>query len=152
MLHVVAIGGATTIGLTVAGGVAGGFASGGISTRQYDWGRNRFGAGVIGTGIAEVIATGCIYDDWKRGVEDKTILTKFKEVYQYYSVRNRFVCPVTQEVTLSGDPVQIPCGSTFEKAALLQWHDENFANNISPTCPECRTIFTKTQFGIHMLH
>ncbi len=146
MLHVGAIGGATTIGLTVAGGVAGGFASGGTAPGILIGAGIGFGAGVIGTGIAEVIATGCIYDDWKRGVEDKTILTKFKEVYQEHPVLNRFVCPVTQEIIR--DPVQIPCGHTFEKAALLQWHDEKVANNISPTCPECRTVFTKTQFGI----
>lgn len=146
VLSVAKIGGATTIGFTIGGGVAGGLATGGTAPGILIGAGIGFGVGVLGTTIAGSIATGSIYDDWKRGVEDKAILVKFKDAYQSHPVLNRFVCPVTQEIIR--DPVQIPCGHTFEKEAISHWHDEKIANHVTPTCPECRTVFTKTQFSI----
>lgn len=146
LLNVAVVGGASSVGCGIAGGIAGGVISGGTPAGIAIGVGVGVGIGVVSSAIVASVNSANMYEDWKQSVEDKTILDKFKVAYEEHPVLNKFVCSVSGEMIR--DPVQLPCGHTFEKLSITQWHDRRVNTEIGATCPDCRAPFSKTQFSV----
>lgn len=146
LLNVAVVGGVGTISTTIGFSIAGGVITGGTPAGFAIGAGVGFGVGVISTAIVASVKSANIYEDWKQSVEDKTIIDKFKVAYEEHPVLNKFVCSVSGEMIR--DPAQLPCGHTFEKFNITQWHDSRVNTEIGATCPDCRAPFSKNQFSI----
>lgn len=136
-------GGKITAGCTVGGLVIGGCVAG--PKGMLIGGAAGLGVGLVATSIYGGVEIFKEYDDWKNSVEGKTVVEKFIEIKDNLPEFRGLLCPINKDIIK--DPVQTPCGHTFEKVMIEDWHDKNLNKKDGPTCPECRTFFTKTQLA-----
>ena len=144
LLTIAQFGGPVTLGMTVAGGVTGGFMTCGTPPGIIVGAAVGCGAGIMMTNVIGGFKLINHYEDWKKSVEDKAVIEQFKKVYKDHADLRQYMCPIGGEVIK--DPAQLPCGHTFEKKLIEQWHDQTVTTVAK--CPTCRSPFSKTQFSV----
>ena len=136
-------GGGITAGCTLGGVVIGGCVAG--PKGMLIGGAAGLGVGLVATSIYGGVEIFKEYDDWKQSEEGKTVVENFIEFKDKLPAFKGLLCPINKDIIK--DPVQIPCGHTFEKTMIEDWHDKTVNHKDGPTCPECRSVFTKTQLA-----
>lgn len=108
------------------------------------------GVGLIATAVVGGVVFHQDYEDWKNSIEDETIVKRFIQIHEEHPAFSGFLCPISHDIIK--EPVQIPCGHTFERIFIENWHDSKVSTADGPTCPECRATFTKTQITIDITY